>query len=84
MSTTNGYSQTTQSTADQRVLITGASSGIGLELAREFARNGHPLVITATGEAELDTVARDLTESMSSTSGRTSPSRIPPSNSSTR
>jgi short-subunit dehydrogenase len=62
MSTTNGYSQTTQSTADQRVLITGASSGIGLELAREFARNGHPLVITATGEAELDTVARDLTD----------------------
>jgi short-subunit dehydrogenase len=46
---------------NQRVLLTGASSGIGLELAREFARNGHPLIITATVEAELAGVARELT-----------------------
>ena len=46
----------------QRVLITGASSGIGLELAREFARNGHPLIITAAVEAELAVVARELTQ----------------------
>jgi short-subunit dehydrogenase len=44
-----------------RVLITGASSGIGLELARVFARNGHPLIITATVESDLAAIARDLT-----------------------
>jgi short-subunit dehydrogenase len=31
-----------------------------LELAREFARHGHPLIITATNEAELQEVAREL------------------------
>jgi uncharacterized protein len=41
-------------------LITGASSGIGLELAREFARHGHPLIITATNEAELRQIANEL------------------------
>ncbi len=46
---------------NERVLITGASSGIGLELAREFARHGHPLVITATVEDELVAVGRELT-----------------------
>ena len=44
-----------------RVLITGASSGLGLELARVFARHGHPLIITATVESELAIVARELT-----------------------
>ena len=41
----------------ERALVTGASSGIGLELAREFARQGHPLVITATHQDELRTIA---------------------------
>jgi uncharacterized protein len=45
----------------EMALITGASSGIGLELAREFARHGHPLIITATNEAELNEVAQELT-----------------------
>jgi short-subunit dehydrogenase len=31
--------------ANEIALITGASSGIGLELARQFAKNGHPLFI---------------------------------------
>jgi short-subunit dehydrogenase len=31
--------------------VTGASSGIGLELARQFAQNGFDLLITATGPA---------------------------------
>ncbi|HLP07310.1 MAG TPA: SDR family oxidoreductase [Opitutaceae bacterium] len=39
------------------VLITGASSGIGLELAREFARHGHNLIIVAPVAAELNAVA---------------------------
>jgi uncharacterized protein len=41
-------------------LITGASSGIGLELAREFGRHGHPLIITAPLQSELERVARKL------------------------
>src|ERR1041385_8369898 len=44
----------------EMALITGASSGIGLELAREFARHGHPLIITATNESELSQVAEEL------------------------
>lgn len=43
-------------------LITGASSGIGLALAREFARHGHPLVIVAPVKAELDEVAARIRE----------------------
>ena len=38
-------------------LITGASSGIGAALAREFARHGHTVVLTARREAELDALA---------------------------
>ena len=38
-------------------LITGASSGIGAALAREFARHGHALVLTARREAELQALA---------------------------
>lgn len=41
-------------------LITGASSGIGLALAREFAKHGHPLVIVAPVKAELDEIAAEL------------------------
>ena len=45
---------------NERVLITGASSGIGLALAREFARNGHPVVIVAPLQSELRAVADDI------------------------
>jgi len=41
-------------------LITGASSGIGLELAREFAKNGHPLVIVAPVASELEKIAEQI------------------------
>jgi short-subunit dehydrogenase len=41
----------------ETVLITGASSGIGLHLAHEFASHGHPLVLVAPVESELETVA---------------------------
>ncbi len=43
-------------------LITGASSGIGEALAREFAANGHDLIITARREARLETLAESLQE----------------------
>lgn len=41
----------------ERVLITGASSGIGLAIAEEFARRGHPLVLVARNELRLCEVA---------------------------
>lgn len=41
-------------------LITGASSGIGRALAREFARHGHSLVIVAPVEGELNALAASL------------------------
>ena len=42
---------------NETVLVTGASSGIGLHLAHEFAKHGHPLVIVAPVETELRAVA---------------------------
>jgi short-subunit dehydrogenase len=42
-------------------LVTGASSGIGYELAQQFARNGFDLIVTAE-DAELDQAAHDLRE----------------------
>ncbi len=41
-------------------LITGASSGIGLELAKQFARHQHDLVLVARSEDKLRQLARDL------------------------
>lgn len=41
-------------------LITGASSGIGLELAREFARHGHDLVLVARRAERLEEIATSL------------------------
>jgi short-subunit dehydrogenase len=42
-------------------VVTGASSGIGLELSRLLARDGHDLVIVAQHAERLAEVARDLT-----------------------
>ena len=47
--------------AEETVLITGASSGIGYQLCREFARNGHSLVIVAPVADELEALARLFT-----------------------
>lgn len=42
-------------------LITGGSSGIGLELAKVFAENGYNLILVARGEEALARVSADLT-----------------------
>jgi uncharacterized protein len=44
----------------ETVLITGASSGIGRELARQFARDGADLVLIARSEGRLRELAGDL------------------------
>jgi len=44
----------------ETALITGASSGIGLHLAREFAKHQHPLVLVAPVESELRRLASEL------------------------
>ncbi|HLJ50620.1 MAG TPA: SDR family oxidoreductase [Bryobacteraceae bacterium] len=46
-----------------KTLITGASSGIGLELARIFARERSDLVLVARGKQKLDEVAAELRNS---------------------
>jgi hypothetical protein len=43
-------------------VVTGASSGIGEELAREFARRGHGLVLVARREERLRALAEDLAD----------------------
>jgi short-subunit dehydrogenase len=46
--------------AGEVALVTGASRGLGLALARELARRSCPLVICARDAAELERAARDL------------------------
>ena len=41
-------------------LVTGASSGIGAELARIFAANGHEVVMVARNEPQLTLIADDI------------------------
>ena len=42
------------------VLITGASTGIGLELARIFARNGHKLILVSRSKEKLLAAAKTI------------------------
>ena len=44
----------------QTALITGASAGIGVDLAECFAREGYDLIITARSDSALQDVARRL------------------------
>ncbi|MBA2285117.1 MAG: SDR family oxidoreductase [Ktedonobacteraceae bacterium] len=54
---------TTAHTSAQTALITGASRGLGLALARELARRGWYLVIDARGAQVLEAVAAELSRS---------------------
>ena len=51
---------TERTPGDQHVLLTGATSGIGLELGRLFAAAGHPLIIVGHKESTLETTAQHL------------------------
>lgn len=44
----------------KRILVTGASRGIGRELALQLANSGHRLVLAARSRAALEAVARDI------------------------
>jgi len=44
----------------QHVLITGGTAGIGFELARQFARNGHSLILVARSLEGLDNASKEL------------------------
>lgn len=43
-------------------LITGATAGIGYELAKCFARDGHDLILVARTESRLDAVAHQFSD----------------------
>ncbi|MFE1245699.1 SDR family NAD(P)-dependent oxidoreductase [Fictibacillus sp. NPDC058756] len=45
---------------NKTVLITGASSGIGLEFASLFAKDGYQLVLNARNESRLQEIANEL------------------------
>jgi short-subunit dehydrogenase len=47
-------------TGNSWVLITGASSGFGAEFARQYAAQGHPLVLAARRLDRLETLAEEL------------------------
>ena len=42
------------------VVITGASAGIGAELARRFGQHGHRLVLVARRDVQLQKLADDI------------------------
>lgn len=56
----HAHSSQTKPESSQRALITGASSGIGFHLAREFARHGHPLVLVARDVEKLEIAAEKI------------------------
>lgn len=54
---------TNEKPLDKVVVITGASAGIGAELARQLARRGAKVVLGARRKAELDGVAASIGDS---------------------
>jgi NAD(P)-dependent dehydrogenase (short-subunit alcohol dehydrogenase family) len=56
------FDSTTTTHSDRVAIVTGASRGLGLALARELAAAGWRLVIDARGREELERAARELAE----------------------
>lgn len=54
------FNQETSIVTERVTLITGASAGIGTELARVFAANGHRLALTARRADRLEALASEL------------------------
>ena len=48
--------------SDSAALVTGASAGIGTEIARELARRGHAVVLVARRKEKLDELAAQLSD----------------------
>jgi short-subunit dehydrogenase len=61
MKKTNGFANH-MSERPERALVTGASSGIGREIARILASQGTNLVICARRQTELEVLATELNE----------------------
>lgn len=53
-------SRTSQVSSPRRVVVTGASAGIGRATARAFARAGDDVALLARGRTGLDAAARDV------------------------
>ncbi len=49
--------------ADRTALVTGASSGIGIEIARELTRRGHGVTLVARSADKLGALAEELSSS---------------------
>src|SRR5438045_2736581 len=49
--------------AKRTALVTGASAGLGKELASLFSKDGHDVVVVARSKSKLETLAQDLEES---------------------
>ena len=59
---TRACSPTDRASERRNILITGASAGLGAEMARQFAAKGHDLALTARREERLEPLRTELTE----------------------